>query len=55
MLGKNIPIGDVSEWLWHKDVNTTYATYRQMLPDAPMAAVTALEAEYAEWSGKSAA
>jgi len=50
LLGRNVPIGDVSEWLGHKDVNTTYATYRHMLPDAPMAAVTVLETEYAEWS-----
>jgi integrase len=49
LLGRNVPIGDVSEWLGHQDVNTTYATYRHMLPDAPTAAVTVLETEYAEW------
>jgi integrase len=55
LLGRNVSIGDVSEWLGHKDVNTTYATYRHMLPDAPMAAAAVLETEYAEWSGKAAA
>lgn len=50
LLGRNTPIGDVSEWLGHKDVNTTYSTYRHMLPDAPMSAAAALDAEYAEWS-----
>jgi integrase len=49
LLGKNTPIGDVSEWLGHKDVNTTYAVYRHMLPDAPMTAAAVLETEYAEW------
>lgn len=50
LLGHNTPIGDVSEWLGHRDVNTTYSTYRHMLPDAPVAAATVLDAEYAEWS-----
>jgi integrase len=50
LLGRNTPIGDVSEWLGHRDVNTTYSTYRHMLPDAPVAAATVLDAEYAEWS-----
>jgi integrase len=54
LLGKGVPLGDVSEWLGHKDVNTTYATYRHMMPDAPTRAVAALDAEYAEWSGHAA-
>lgn len=49
------PDRDVSQWLGHKDVNAAYATYRHMLPDAPMAAVTVLETEYAEWSKPKAA
>lgn len=52
LLGRNVPIGDVSQWLGHKDVNTTYGTYRHMLPDAPIAAVVVLETEYAQWSSK---
>ena len=55
LLGKNTPIGDVSEWLGHKDVNTTYSVYRHMLPDAPMAAGVVLETEYSEWKNASQA
>jgi integrase len=54
LLGKGVPLGDVSEWLGHKDVNTTYKTYRHMMPDAPLRAVAALDAEFAEWSGEAA-
>jgi integrase len=54
LLGKGVPLGDVSEWLGHKDVNTTYATYRHMIPEAPTRAVAALDAEYSEWSGEAA-
>lgn len=50
LLGRGVPITDVAEWLGHKNVNTTYAIYRHMLPDAPTAAVAALDAEYAEWT-----
>jgi integrase len=49
LLGNNAPLGDVSEWLGHKDVNTTYATYRHMLPEAPVRAVAVLDAEYEQW------
>jgi integrase len=51
LLGRGVPLGDVSEWLGHRDVNTTYATYRHMLPEAPDRAKSALAAEFAEWSG----
>jgi hypothetical protein len=54
LLGRGVPLGDVSEWLGHRDVNTTYATYRHMMPDAPTRAVAALDGEYAEWSGHAA-
>lgn len=55
LLGRNVPIGDVAEWLGHRDVRTTYATYRHMLPDAPMSAAAVLETEYAEWISAKAA
>jgi integrase len=51
LLGNNAPLGDVSEWLGHKDVNTTYATYRHMLPEAPVRAIAVLDAEYETWRG----
>lgn len=52
LLGKGVPIGDVSEWLGHKDVKTTFETYRHMMPDAPTRAVAVLDAEYQEWSNR---
>ena len=48
-VGNNAPIGDVSEWLGHKDVNTTYATYRHTLPKAPVKAIAVLDTEYETW------
>jgi integrase len=49
LLGHGAPLGDVSQWLGHKDVNTTYATYRHMLPEAPVRAIAVLDAEYESW------
>jgi integrase len=49
LLGRNTPIGDVAEWLGHRDINKTYAIYRHMLPEAPRTARDTLDAEYAEW------
>ncbi len=51
LLGRGQPLGDVSQWLGHRDVNTTYAVYRHMLPEAPVNAVSVLDAEYEAWSG----
>ena len=49
LLGKGVPIGDVSQWLGHRDIQTTFETYRHMMPDAPTRAVAVLNAEYREW------
>jgi hypothetical protein len=49
LLGRNTPIGDVAQWLGHRDINKTYAIYRHMLPEAPRTARDTLDAEYAEW------
>jgi integrase len=50
LLGNRVPLGDVAAWLGHQDVNTTYATYRHMLPEAPGRATAVLDTEFAEWS-----
>jgi integrase len=50
MLARNIPITDVARWLGHKDINETYRTYGHLVPNAAGRAVSALDAEYAEWS-----
>lgn len=52
LLGEGVPLGDVSEWLGHRDVNTTFEVYRHMMPDAPSRAVSALDAEFTRWSRK---
>lgn len=46
LLGAGVPIGDVSEWLGHRDVNTTYRVYRSIMPDAPVRARSVLDADY---------
>jgi hypothetical protein len=35
-------------------VNTTYATYRHMLPEAPVRAIAVLDAEYEQWRSAAA-
>jgi integrase len=45
LLGRWQPLGDVSQWLGHGDVTTTYAVYRHMLPEAPVNAVSVLDAD----------
>ena len=54
LLGRGQPLGDVSQWLGHRDVNTTYAVYRHMLPEAPVNAVSVLDAEFVQWSSEAA-
>lgn len=50
LLARLVPITDVAVWLGHRDINTTYATYGHLVPSAAARAVTALDAEYAEWT-----
>lgn len=50
LLGRGVPISDVAEWLGHRDINTTYAIYRHMVPSAVDRASDTLDAAYAEWS-----
>jgi len=49
LLGAGVPVGDVSEWLGHRDVNTTYAVYRSVMPEAPVRAASVLDGEFEEW------
>lgn len=47
LLGAGVPVGDVSEWLGHRDLNTTFSVYRSVMPDAPVRAASVLDAEFA--------
>lgn len=49
-LSNGIPISDVSKWLGHKDINTTFAIYGHLTPDSWERAAKALDAEYDTWS-----
>ena len=46
LLGAGVPIGDVSEWLGHRDIGTTFSVYRSIMPDAPVRAAGVLDAEF---------
>jgi len=44
-----------ARWLGHRNINETYLTYSQFMPEAEDRAVSTLEAEYADWSQEKAA
>lgn len=52
LLGRGVPITDVARWLGHRDVSVTFAVYSHMMPDAPVAAVAALDDEFSAWASK---
>lgn len=47
LLGAGEPVGDVSEWIGHRDIRTTYAVYRSVMPEAPARGASVLDAEFA--------
>jgi integrase len=49
-LSSGIPITDVSRWLGHANINTTYATYGHLVPETWDKAREVLDAEHAQWS-----
>jgi integrase len=49
-LSHGIPITDVSKWLGHANVNTTYRIYSHFIPSSFDRAREILDAEHAEWS-----
>ena len=50
MLARGVQITELAHFLGHKDINTTHAVYGHLLPSAAKRAVSALNAEFAEWS-----
>jgi integrase len=49
-LSHGIPITDVSKWLGHANVNTTYRIYSHFIPSSFDRARETLDAEHREWS-----
>jgi integrase len=52
-LASGIPITDVSRWLGHRNIQTTFETYGHLLPDSWESARAALDAEFESWSAAS--
>jgi integrase len=50
MLAHGVQITELAHFLGHKDINTTRAVYGHLLPSAAKRAVSALNAEFDEWS-----
>jgi len=52
-LGNGVPITDVSAWLGHRNINTTYAIYGHLVPSSWDRAKNVLDTEYDNWSHNS--
>lgn len=50
LLSRGVPITDVAQWLGHRDINITFATYGHLVPSSLGKATDVLNAEYAEWA-----
>ena len=48
-LANGVPITDVSAWLGHKDINTTYSIYGHLVPSSVAKARVVLDDEYFAW------
>jgi integrase len=49
-LSNSVPITDVSKWLGHRNINTTYAIYGHLVPSSWDRARSVLDTEYDAWS-----
>ena len=49
-LANGVPITDVSRWLGHRNINTTYSIYGHLVPSSWDSARAILDAEYQVWS-----
>jgi integrase len=49
-LDAGVPITNVSRWIGHKDINTTFSIYSHLVPNSFDLAREALDNEYADWS-----
>ena len=50
LLAGGVQITELAHFLGHRDINVTHQVYGHLLPSAAKRAVTALDAEFAEWS-----
>jgi Phage integrase family len=50
MLARGVQITELAHFLGHRDISVTHQVYGHLLPSAVKRAVTALDAEFAEWS-----
>ena len=50
-LANGIPISDVSQFLGHASIQTTFAIYGHLVPSSFDSARKVLDSEYAEWRG----
>jgi integrase len=48
-LSNGVPITDVSKWLGHRNINTTYSIYGHLVPSSWDTAREVLDREYNEW------
>ena len=49
-LSGGVPVTDVSRWLGHRNIQTTYQIYSHFIPDSWDQARDVLDAEYEKWS-----
>lgn len=49
LLTRGVAITDVAQWLGHRDISITFATYGHLVPSAAAKAVGVLDAEYQDW------
>lgn len=49
-LSSGVPVTDVSRWLGHRSIETTYQTYAHFIPDSWEQARAALDQEWEKWS-----
>jgi len=51
-LSRGVPVPDVSRWLGHRSIETTYRIYSHFVPDSWDQARSVLDQEFAEWSSE---
>lgn len=49
LLSRGVPITDVSRWLGHKDINTTFSIYGHLVPQSISSTARYLDDEFAVW------
>jgi integrase len=51
-LSSGVPVPDVSRWLGHRSIETTYQIYSHFIPESWDQARSALDREYEKWSSE---